>query len=59
MNNLGARLSELGQREPALAATREAVNLYRTLATRHPGTFEPELARSLNNLDAMLNVDAG
>ena len=54
LNNLGNRLSELGQREAALAATREAVDLYRAVATRHPG-FQPTLAMSLTNLGAMLS----
>jgi tetratricopeptide (TPR) repeat protein len=49
-------LSALGQREPALAATREAVDLYRTLATRNPDAFQPDLATSLNNLGVRLSA---
>jgi tetratricopeptide (TPR) repeat protein len=49
-NNLGGRLSELGQREPALAATQEAVAIRRRLVEERPDAFLPELAGSLNNL---------
>ena len=55
LNNLGIRLSGLGRREEALAATGEAVDLYRRLATARPDAFEPDLARSLTNLGAMLS----
>ncbi|HYO54468.1 tetratricopeptide repeat protein [Archangium sp.] len=54
-NNLGARLRELGRREEALEATREAVEVYRALAERTPDAFRPDLAGSLNNLGAMLS----
>jgi hypothetical protein len=49
------RLSDLGQREPALAAAQEAVNLYRQLATQRLDAFRPDLAGSLNNLAVMLS----
>jgi tetratricopeptide (TPR) repeat protein len=55
LNNLGTMLSELGQREPALAATREAVEIRRALAARNPDAFQPDLASSLNNLGIRLS----
>jgi len=54
LNDQGIHLGELGQREAALAAAREAVALRRTLATRNPDAFQPDLAASLNNLGAKL-----
>ncbi|MBI3246825.1 MAG: tetratricopeptide repeat protein [Deltaproteobacteria bacterium] len=50
LNNLANCLSDLGQREEALAAAREAVALYRQLAAARPDAFVPDLAMSLNNL---------
>ncbi len=55
LNNLGAQLSALGQREKALEATREAVDHYRPLAEARPDAFLPDLARSLNNLGILLS----
>ena len=55
LNNLGIRLSNLGQREAALETTREAVALYRQLAERNRDAFQPDLAMSLNNLGSMLS----
>jgi tetratricopeptide (TPR) repeat protein len=55
LNNLGNGLSSLGEREAALAATREAVELYRALAERTPDAFQPGLAMSLNNLGLVLS----
>jgi len=55
LNSLGGILSYLGQREPALTATREAVDLRRTLAMRNPDAFQSDLATSLNNLGGMLS----
>jgi len=54
-NNLGFALSALGRREEALAATEEAVGIYRELAQANPQAFLPDLAMSLNNLGAMLS----
>ena len=54
LNNLGVALSALGQREEALAATQEAVDLCRALAEARPDAFRPALARSLHNLGAHL-----
>ncbi len=54
-NNLAIRLSELGQREEALAPAKEAVELYRALAGRNPDAFDPDLAGSLSNLAGLLS----
>ncbi|MHC5053931.1 MAG: tetratricopeptide repeat protein [Planctomycetota bacterium] len=54
-NNLGSRLSDLGRREEALAATQEAVEHYRSLAETRPDAFLPGLATSLNNLGNSLS----
>ena len=53
-NNLANRLRELGNREAALSAAREAADLYRALATQRPDAFGPHLAGSLNTLAFML-----
>jgi hypothetical protein len=45
---LGIRLSNLGRREEALAASQEAVELYRRLAASRPDAFLPDLARSVS-----------
>ena len=55
LNNLGADLSNLGRREEALAASQEAVDIYRRLAQTRPDAFLPDLAMSLNNLGACLS----
>ena len=47
LNNLANRLSEVGDREAALTAAREAVDLYRALAAQRPDAFRPDLAMSL------------
>jgi tetratricopeptide (TPR) repeat protein len=52
--NLAASLGDLGRREEALAASREAVGTYRELAAARPDAFRPDLADSLNNLSASL-----
>jgi tetratricopeptide (TPR) repeat protein len=49
-SNLAVRLSDLGEREAALAAAREAADLYRTLEAQRPDAFRPDLAMSLSNL---------
>ncbi|MGH4010806.1 MAG: tetratricopeptide repeat protein [Pseudonocardiaceae bacterium] len=51
----GYRLANAGQREQALAATTEAVEVYRRLAGVNPAAFEPDLASALNNLGMMLS----
>jgi tetratricopeptide (TPR) repeat protein len=43
-------LSNLGRREEALAASKEAVDIRRALAKDRPDAFLPDLAMSLNNL---------
>ena len=55
MNNLSSRLSDVGDREGALEAIREAVEIYRGLAEKNPGAFNPVLAMSLSNLSGCLS----
>ena len=50
LNNLSNRLSGLGQREEALAAVQEAVEMRRLLADANPEAHRPDLAMALNNL---------
>jgi tetratricopeptide (TPR) repeat protein len=50
LNNLGNRFSRLGRREDALAASQEAVDIYRSLAQARPDAFLPDLAMSLGAL---------
>ncbi|MGH3774215.1 MAG: tetratricopeptide repeat protein, partial [Pseudonocardiaceae bacterium] len=45
----------LGRREEALAATTDAVEIYRRLAEVNPAAFEPDLAMALNNLGIWLS----
>jgi tetratricopeptide (TPR) repeat protein len=47
--------ADVGQREAALEAAREAVNRYRTLAKSRPDAFLPDLAASLQNLGMHLS----
>ncbi|HEX5754496.1 MAG TPA: tetratricopeptide repeat protein [Archangium sp.] len=54
LNNWGIQLLELGHREEALVATREAVEIYRTLVQRNSEKFRPDLAMSHNNLGNIL-----
>ncbi len=55
LNNLGIRLSALGRREEAHAASAEAVELYRELVAKNRDAFLPDLASSLNNLGVVLS----
>ena len=55
VGTLGIRLSNLGRREDALAASQEAVEIYRRLAHARPDAFLPDLATSLNNLSVDLS----
>jgi len=55
MNNLSGRLSEVGDREGALKAIREAVAIRRGLAAGNTAAFNPSLAGSLNNLSIVLS----
>jgi tetratricopeptide (TPR) repeat protein len=48
-------LSDLGQRERALAVIGEAVTLYRQLAQAEPDAFLPDLARSLDSQSTCLS----
>ena len=41
LTNLGPHLFDLGRREEALAASQEAVDLYRRLAAERPDAFLP------------------
>jgi tetratricopeptide (TPR) repeat protein len=54
VGTLGIRLSNLGRREEALAASQEAVDTHRRLAQTRPDVFLPYLAMSLNNLGMVL-----
>ena len=54
LNNLGNRLSDLGRREEALAATGEAAEIYRELAAQSRDAFLPDLARSQSFLGDVL-----
>ena len=53
-NILSIRLSDVGERNAALEAAREAVELYRGLAEASPAAYTPRLAASLNNLADIL-----
>ena len=48
-------MSDFGQREEALAASEEAVELYREVASRHADVFMPEFASALYNLSNRLS----
>ncbi|MGW3959982.1 tetratricopeptide repeat protein [Amycolatopsis sp. NPDC005003] len=50
LNNLANRLVDLGRREEALAAVREAADIRRSLAEQDPGRHLSDLAITLNNL---------
>ena len=47
-------MAKLGRREDALAATTEAVEIYRELAAARPDAFRPDLAMSLTNQSTAL-----
>ena len=55
-NNLSIRLSDVGERNEALVAAREAVKLCRGLAEASPQAYTPDLAMSLNNLANRLSA---
>ncbi len=48
-------MSEVGQREAALAPAQEAADLYRELAAKAPDAYRPDLAMALNNLATSLS----
>ena len=50
LNNLANSLSEVGQRQEALAPAQEAVAIRRELAAKAPDAYRPDLAAALNNL---------
>lgn len=53
-NNLSVRVGYLGQRELALTAAQDAVDIYRGLAAAAPASFTFRLAGALNNLSVRL-----
>ena len=55
-NNLSIRLSDVGERNEALVAAREAEELYLGLAEDSPQVYASELAMSLNNLAIRLSA---
>lgn len=55
LNNLSTRLSDLDQREAALAASEETVAIQRGLAAARPNAFLSDLASSLANLSTHLS----
>ena len=54
LNNLGAVLSDLGERAGAQAAFEEALGIYRKLAEAEPAAFLQYVAITLNNLGNVL-----
>jgi tetratricopeptide (TPR) repeat protein len=56
VGTLGIRLSNLGRREEALAASQEAVDIRRRLAQTRPDAFLPDLATSLGALSVALTA---
>jgi hypothetical protein len=50
LTNLGSYNNSLERKEEALAAGEEAVKHFRELATKWPGSFHEDLAKSLHNL---------
>lgn len=50
LENLSSRLLEMGQREASLAATREAIGIFRALTVKHPA-FQRDLERNLHTLE--------
>jgi hypothetical protein len=58
LGNLSNGLYDAGDGAAALAASRDAVELYRRLTQLNPARFDPDLARSLNYLSHRLS-DAG
>jgi tetratricopeptide (TPR) repeat protein len=52
---LGVRLGALGRHEEALAASQEAVDIYRRLAATHPDAFLADLALSLTGFSRILS----
>ncbi len=56
LSHLGLCLEHIGQLEEAMDVGREAVEIYRRLATAHPDAHQPDLAASLNNLSGSLTT---
>ncbi len=57
LNNCSIFLSDLGDREGALEASREAVAHYRELAAARPEAFRPDLATSLGAMSQILSQE--
>ena len=55
LNTLATSLSEVGQREAALAPAQEAAALHRELAAKAPDAYRPDLAVVLINLAIRLS----
>jgi hypothetical protein len=55
LNNLSERLTDFDRCEEALAASEEAVRLYREVAGGSGDSFLPEVASALNNLSKRLS----
>ena len=55
LRDLAKRLSDLGRPEEALAATAEAVDIYRFLVAQPPDAYRPDLAASLHELAERLS----
>jgi hypothetical protein len=55
LTNLGKSLSEVGQRQQALASAQEAIAIYRQLAKANPDAYLPDLATALTNISAFLS----
>lgn len=55
LHDFGFSLGALGRREETLAATQEAVAIFRRLADTRPDVFLSDLAKALNNLGGRLN----
>ncbi|KAF9504632.1 hypothetical protein BS47DRAFT_1354978, partial [Hydnum rufescens UP504] len=55
LHHLSICLSEIGHRKEALAATEEALTIYRPLTTDRPDVFRPDLTRSLGNFSIYLS----
>ena len=56
LNRQSVALAAVGKWMKALAATQEAVDIYRTLAAQNPAVFHPYLAMALGNLGNVLSA---
>ena len=58
-NRLGGRLEQAGRLADALAATEDAVTIYRDLAAADPARYHPNLARALRSFQPELAGQRG